>query len=79
MAYLWDYFLEFSMGFPGGGFSVPSATWETLAAWVTMMQIALDAWEAKALLRLSVMRANILGEVKKTGKDKPTPRKRKRA
>lgn len=67
------------MGFPGGGFSVPSATWETLMAWAIMMRIALDPWEARMLLRLSVMRANILGAIKKAppGKTKPAPKKRK--
>jgi hypothetical protein len=78
VAYLWEYFIEFSMGFPGGGFSIPSATWETLLAWSTMMKVALEPWESRTLLELSVMRANILGETKKPGKDKPPPNPRKR-
>jgi hypothetical protein len=78
VAYVWSYFEEFAMGFPGGGFSVPSATWETLMAWATMMHVFLDPWESRALMRLSIMRANILGETKKTPPGKRTPSSRKK-
>jgi hypothetical protein len=38
----------------------PTVTWEGLAAWCAQMRITLEPWEASAMVRLGVLRANIL-------------------
>lgn len=53
-------------------------TWRDLAAWSEQMKIVLEPWEAKTLVTLGVVRANIIGEKlgKQTGsKVPPAPEK----
>lgn len=46
------------------GFGPPAATWDNVWCWSALMRVLLEPWEARMLVRLSVLRANILSEKK---------------
>ena len=73
VSYLWAWFLEIAMGLASNGMGVPIVTWESLFAWRCQMGVDLDPWEARALVRLGSLRAEILAEKKPTppGRKKP--------
>lgn len=52
------------MGLAVSGMAPPVVTWEGLAAWRAQMGIDLCPWEARAIVRMSCLRANILSEEK---------------
>lgn len=63
MAHVWNWFCEISAGASGGGGMGPvTVTWVDLRAWRELTGEAVEPWEAKLILRLSTMRANIEGE-----------------
>ena len=64
LAYLWEWFCEISMGLAVSGMAPPVVTWEGLAAWRAQMDITLEPWEARAVMRMSCLRANVLSEEK---------------
>jgi len=57
LRYLWTWFSEHCFGLQAGGMAVPSVTWEGLAAWCELMDIALLPWEAQTMVRLGNVRA----------------------
>jgi hypothetical protein len=46
------------------GFGPATVTWEGLAAWCALTGETPEPWEARTLVRLGVLRANILSEEK---------------
>jgi hypothetical protein len=72
LTYLWGYFCEIVAGLASNGFSPAVVTWEALAAWSAFMRIALEPWEARALVDLGVARASI--EAEAIAKQRPKER-----
>lgn len=71
LSYLWEWFTEISAGLAAGGFGPPTVTWEAIAAWRRLADIGpIEPWEARALVRLGLLRAEIAAE----GQKKPTGR-----
>ena len=64
LRYLWLWFSEHCWGLQASGLAIPHVTWEGLAAWCAMMDIALMPWEARAMVRLGTVRAAELGKPK---------------
>lgn len=60
--YLWDWFLEFSMGLTSDGMGPVMAGWRDVQDWSAAMCLDLDPWEKKALIRLSNLRAQVQSE-----------------
>ena len=67
--YLWRWLLEIVMGIDGNGFAPPVISWAHLDAWCRLRGVALEPWEALALVQLGVIRAVVLSEKTNT----PTP------
>lgn len=66
LAYLWGYFAEIAGGVAVGGFGPAVVTWGDIGWWSMLMRITLEPWEARTLVQLSVIRANVLtAETKK--------------
>lgn len=70
LAYLWIYFQEHSMGLSQTGMGPAVVTWESLSGWCALTGITLLPWEAKAMVRLGVMRATV--EAEKLSKETKT-------
>lgn len=66
--YLWDFFQEFSMGLVANGMAPVMAGWRDVQAWCEAMQIDMEPWEKRAIIRLSNMRAAIQSEEKPKAK-----------
>lgn len=62
LVYLWRDFKEICSGLQSNGIGQTLVTWEALAAWSALTQTRLDAWEARALISLGIVRANIMAE-----------------
>lgn len=60
LTYLWSHFVEISGGIAIGGFGPSMVTWSDIGWWSRLMRIALDPWEVGTLVRLSIIRANVL-------------------
>jgi hypothetical protein len=74
LTYLWNWFTEIASGLQGNGWGAPVVTWEALRAWAEFMRVGLEPWEASALIRVGLVRADALApKVKKVdggqGKD----------
>jgi hypothetical protein len=68
--YLWIWFQEVSLGLSISGFGYPTITWEGLRAWKDLMNISkLEHWECLTLIQLASLRAGILTQQSKTGKN----------
>lgn len=74
LQYLWSWFCELASGLSVNGMAPPVVTWEGLEAWARQMDIALEPREARTLVRLGQMRAEILSE--EQPKPAPAPSKR---
>jgi hypothetical protein len=53
LQYLWVWFSAHCWGLQSTGMAIPTVTWQGLAAWCELMDIALAPWEASAMVRLS--------------------------
>lgn len=62
LQYLWAWFSEHCLGLQVNGMVVPHVTWEGIAAWCELMDIALAPWEARAMVRLGNVRAAALSK-----------------
>lgn len=71
LEYLWLWFGEFAQGFLQTGMGIPTGGWLDLQAWEGAMDVSLDVWERRALIRLSTTRASVLSESKPTSKPPP--------
>lgn len=60
--YLWNWFLEFSMGLTSDGMGPVMAGWRDVQDWSAAMCLDLEPWEKRALIRLSNLRAQIQSE-----------------
>lgn len=73
--YLWQIFELVSMGMPISGMAPAVISWDTLQAWESLTNTALEPWEAQTVVQLSMMRAGIQSETRRnqtTVKDPPT-------
>ncbi len=69
--YLWRWFVEIINGVTAS-FGPPSIAWSDLVAWCTFTGELLDPWEARLLIKLSVIRANVLTEeTRRAARDNP--------
>ena len=59
--YLWGWFVEIGYGLDQG-YGPAIVTWRVLSAWSDQMDVKLLPWEARALVRLGVLRASIQSE-----------------
>lgn len=66
--YLWTFFLEFSTGLVANGMAPVMASWRDVQDWCAAMQLDLEPWEKRALIRLSNLRASIQSEEKPKAK-----------
>ena len=71
--YLWQWFQELSLGIAPTGFGPAVITWETLRSWREIMGIDLEAWEARALVMLGMLRASIAAESTRTERSTTAP------
>lgn len=60
--YLWRDFVDIIRGMEGGGFSAPLVSWQGLKAWSEIMGRTLEPWEARLIVHLGMVRADILAE-----------------
>ncbi len=72
LSYLWSWYCQHSMGLAINGMAPAVVTWEGIASWSAVMDVALEPWEALAMVRLGNVRANIESEkINATSKTKP--------
>jgi hypothetical protein len=60
LRYLWVWFSQHCWGLQVTGMAMPRVSWEGLAAWCSLMDVALLPWEASALVQLGNVRANAM-------------------
>lgn len=60
--YVWEWFVEHTLGLTQNGMGAPVVTWESLHAWQAGGGPILEYWESLALVRLGVIRANVQAE-----------------
>lgn len=66
--HLWRWFNEIIAGVPPGGFGPQVMPWSDMRAWCELTGERLEPWEARALIRLGIVRVNVLSEeVKSSG------------
>lgn len=71
LSYLWDYFLEISLGLASNGMGPAVITWEGLKAWCELRVTPLTRWESLALVRLGQLRALVRSEATEQTKAVP--------
>jgi hypothetical protein len=59
--HIWEWFGEILAGCESG-FGPAIVSWQAMRAWADFMQVDLDPWEARALVKLGEERAAILSE-----------------
>jgi hypothetical protein len=62
IAYVWAWFQEIIRGIQGSGFSYPVITWTELDSWSRLTRNIVSPHEARTLIVLGTMRANIMSE-----------------
>jgi len=62
LSYLWDFFLEVSIGLAISGMAPAIVTWESVSHWSAQMDVELEPWEVKELVSLGNLRAGIQSE-----------------
>lgn len=60
--HLWIWFLEIVTGIKGTGFGLPSISWSELRDWSSLVNIQLEPWEVRALIRLGMARVEVLSK-----------------
>lgn len=72
--YLWAWFGDLYAGLPHNGMSYPTVSWESLRAWQQARDIGtIEPWEARALVQLGLLRANVMAEKAKVEKVPAAP------
>jgi hypothetical protein len=71
LEHVWGWFWEVLNGCPANGMTAVTISWRDIAAWCAMTGERPTAAEARLLLRLSVLRANIESEDKAAPAGKP--------
>lgn len=66
LRYLWSWFQEISLGIASNGMSYPVITWRDLEAWSNLTGQELQPREARNIIGLGNLRANIMSEKPKT-------------
>jgi hypothetical protein len=66
IGHVWEWFNEIIRGVQGNGYSYPLITWTELDCWARLTRQEIAPREAKTLIVLGVMHANILSEKPKT-------------
>jgi len=70
--FLWTWFRELSQGLVHNGMMQPTVTWEAIRAWQLACDIGpIEPWEARTLVQLGLLRANILAEKAEADRKKP--------
>lgn len=67
LAYLWRDFVDIIQGAESGGWGPPVVTWSTLRAWCEITGSQLEPWEARLIIRLGALRAEIISEKSASG------------
>lgn len=62
IAHVWHFFHEVVRGVQGNGFSYPVITWTELDCWARMTRQDIPPREARTIIALGVMHANIMSE-----------------
>lgn len=62
LLHVWQWFLEVLGGASGGGIGPAVVTWSDLLAWTELTGEAPEPREARLVMRLSILRANIVCE-----------------
>jgi hypothetical protein len=62
--YLWSHFADLCQGIKSNGMGPQMADWADVQSWCSAVQLDLDPWEKRALVRLSNLRAAIHSEEK---------------
>lgn len=62
LSYLWDWYRIHAMGIALSGMAPAVVTWEGVAAWALLMDVALQPWEARAMVTIGYIRAVVEGE-----------------
>lgn len=70
LRYLWTWFLELLGGLQGNGFSYPVIGWSDLDCWSRLTGQEVSPREARTIVKLGVMHANILSEKPKSNGNK---------
>lgn len=60
--HIWQWFWDVLNGCPATGMGPATIGWRDLVAWKDLTGEHVKYWEARLMIRLSVMRANIEGE-----------------
>jgi hypothetical protein len=66
IAHVWQWFHEVVRGVQGNGMSYPVITWTELDCWARLTQQEISPREAKTIIVLGTMHANIMSEKTKT-------------
>lgn len=64
--YVWLWFQEIVRGVQGNGWSFPIITWSELESWSRLTQTELLPREARTIIALGTMQANIMSEKKRS-------------
>jgi hypothetical protein len=62
LRYLWEWFCEILQGIDGNGWSQPVVSWMAIDSWSRMTRQEVAPRDARTIVRMGVMRANILAE-----------------
>lgn len=60
--YLWEWFNEILLGLEQNGMGPVTVSWQSLECWCSQMRVEIEPWEARALVWLGTIRANIQSE-----------------
>ncbi|WP_440257037.1 phage tail assembly chaperone [Bradyrhizobium elkanii] len=66
ISHVWIWFNEVIRGVQGNGYSYPVVTWNELYCWAQMTRQEISAREARTIIVLGTMHANIMSEKPKT-------------
>ena len=60
--HVWEFYFEFAAGLKSDGMAPAQAGWPDVAAWSAAMQLDLEPYEMRLLVRLANLRASIQAE-----------------
>jgi hypothetical protein len=62
IGYVWQWFAEVVRGIQGNGYSYPVITWTELDCWARLTRQEISPREARTIIILGTMHANIMSE-----------------
>jgi hypothetical protein len=66
IGHVWHWFQEIVRGVQGNGYSYPVITWTELDCWARLTRQEVSPREARTIIALGTMHANIMSEKQKT-------------